>query len=85
MLVREAFGLGNATFGSAFEPDEALGDQGFGLRLELQRSWLYQGLGLTMLTQPYIYGDYGQVFRFNPTAAENPSDTLSSAGFGGAS
>ena len=82
MLVRESFGLGNPTFGSAFEPDEALGDQGYGLRLELQRTLIYRALGFTMSTQPYIYGDYGQVFRNSPTLAETGSDTLSSAGFG---
>ena len=82
LLVRELFGLGGATFGSAFEPDLLLGDYGYGLRLELQRTLTYQALGWTNLTQPYIYADVGQVFRHSPTLVENSSDLLSSAGIG---
>jgi hemolysin activation/secretion protein len=82
LLSRELFGLGGDTFGSAFDPDQVVGDYGYGLRAELQRSLSYKALGMPMQTQPYIFADYGQVFRHNPTALENRSDALGSAGFG---
>nr|WP_238718346.1 ShlB/FhaC/HecB family hemolysin secretion/activation protein [Petrachloros mirabilis] len=82
LLARERFGLGGSIFGSAFDPDQILGDSGYGFRAELRRSFLYSGLGLTQATQPYIFADYGQVFRNTRTLAENRSDTLSSAGLG---
>jgi hemolysin activation/secretion protein len=82
LLTRELFGLGGATFGSAFNPDELLGDYGYGLRIELQRPILYKAFGLGMATQPYVFADYGQVFRNAPTAAERPSDALGSVGLG---
>lgn len=82
LLSQELFGLGGATFGSAFDPDQLLGDYGYGLRAELQRPWLYRAFGLSMTTQPYLFADYGQVFRNAPTAAENRSDALGSAGLG---
>jgi hemolysin activation/secretion protein len=82
LLSRELFGLGGDTFGSAFDPDQVVGDFGYGLRAELQRPLLYQALGMTMKTQPYLFADHGQVFRNSPTAAENGSDALSSAGLG---
>ncbi|MBW4576705.1 MAG: hypothetical protein KME08_15630 [Aphanothece sp. CMT-3BRIN-NPC111] len=83
LLVSEQFGLGGATFGSAFNSSELLGDYGYGLRAEVQRQFVYRvkGLGLTA-SQPYIFYDYGQVFRKFPTAAESSSDALSSAGLG---
>ncbi len=82
LLARELFGLGGPAFGSAFEPDELLGDSGYGLRLELQRTLIYQALGKTNLTQPYLFADVGQVFLNSPSIVENSSDLLSSAGIG---
>ena len=82
LLVREQFGLGGPTFGSAFNPDSVLGDSGFGLRVELQRPIEYQGLGRAQLTMPYIFSDFGTVYRQSPTALESSRDTRSSAGFG---
>ncbi|WP_404785721.1 ShlB/FhaC/HecB family hemolysin secretion/activation protein [Altericista sp. CCNU0014] len=82
LLTRELIGLGGETFGGAFDPDVLLGDYGYGLRAELQRPFLYRGFGLPMATQPYIFADYGQVFRNAPTAAENSSDALGSVGLG---
>lgn len=82
LLVSEQFGLGGSQFGSAFDPDEVLGDSGYGLRAELQRPFFYQASDTNMVTQPYVFVDYGQVFRETPTAVENGSDALSSAGLG---
>lgn len=83
LLSPEQFGLGGATFGSAFEPSQLVGDSGYGVRAELQRRFIYRTdrFGV-MVSQPYIFADYGQVFRKFPSAAENSSDALSSAGLG---
>ncbi|NMF85008.1 ShlB/FhaC/HecB family hemolysin secretion/activation protein [Nodosilinea sp. P-1105] len=83
LLVPEQFGLGGSRYGRAFVPSQLLGDAGYGLRLELQRpiSYTVAGLG-DMVTQPHLFLDYGQVFRYTPTAAENASDALSSVGVG---
>lgn len=83
LLVSEQFGLGGNRYGRAFVPSQLLGDAGYGLRLELQRPFGYtvNGLG-AMVTQPHLFVDYGQVFRYSPTAAENGSDALSSIGIG---
>lgn len=82
LLSRELFGLGGAGFGSAFDPDQLLGDYGYGLRVEVQRPFLYKAFKVSMTTQPYAFADYGQVFRNAPTAVENSSDSLASTGFG---
>jgi len=83
LLASEQFGLGGDEFGRAFEPSQVVGDSGYALRAELGRSFAYKvgrkGLAVTL---PYIFYDYGQVFRKNPTAAEHGQDTLSSAGLG---
>lgn len=83
LLVSEQFGLGGDEFGRAFDPSQILGDSGYGLRAELQRRFVYKvGKTRQMVTQPYIFYDYGQVFRKSPTAAEHRQDTLSSVGLG---
>ena len=77
------FGLGGPIFGSAFEPDQVLGDSGYDLRVELQRPFVYRAWEKVMTTQPYIFSDFGQVFRNTPfSIQDNGSDTLSSAGLG---
>lgn len=83
LLVGEQFGLGGNRFGRAFINSQVLGDGGYGLRAEVQRPFAYdlEGVGM-MVTQPYLFYDYGQVRRYRPTAAENPVDSLSSAGIG---
>ncbi len=83
LLVSEQFGLGGDEFGRAFEPSQVLGDSGYALRAELQRQFAYSvGRRRQAVTVPYIFYDYGQIFRKNPTAAEHGQDTLSSAGLG---
>jgi len=82
LLVSEQFGLGGPSFGSAYNPSQLLGDDGYGLRLEVQRPISY-GVGTTpMISQPYTFVDYGQVFLKNPTAAEPANQELASAGLG---
>lgn len=83
LLVPEQFGLGGAEFGRVFNPSAALGDSGYGLRAELQRSFFYpNSRGTPWVTQPYAFVDYGQVFRIFPTAAEPGQSTIGSTGFG---
>ncbi len=82
LLVSEQFGLGGPSFGSAYNPSQLLGDDGYGLRLEVQRPISY-GVGTTpMISQPYTFVDYGQVFLKKPTAAEPGNQELASAGLG---
>lgn len=83
LLASEQFGLGGDEFGRAFEPSQVLGDSGYALRVELQRSFAYKvGSRGQAVTVPYIFYDYGQVLRKTPTAAEHGQDTLSSVGLG---
>jgi hemolysin activation/secretion protein len=77
------FGLGGPIYGSAFRPDQVLGDSGYDFRVELQRPFVYRDGETVMTTQPYIFTDFGQVFRNSPISKlDKGSDTLSSAGLG---
>jgi hemolysin activation/secretion protein len=82
LLAGEQFRLGGVNFGSAFDPAQVLGDSGYGFRAELQRPIVYTAQKFRMITQPYIFADYGNVYRKSPTVVENKSDTLASAGIG---
>ncbi|MCS7030826.1 MAG: hypothetical protein NZL92_04785 [Gloeomargarita sp. SKYG116] len=82
LLVSEQFGLGGPSFGSAYNPSQLLGDDGYALRLELQRPVNYQVGTTPMISQPYAFVDYGQMFLKKPTAAEPRERDLASAGFG---
>jgi hemolysin activation/secretion protein len=84
LLVSEQFGLGGDEFGRAFDPSQVLGDSGYALRAELGRQFTYKvGRGQRFaVTQPYIFYDYGQVFRKHTSAAEHGQDMLSSVGLG---
>ncbi len=82
LLVSEQFGLGGPSFGSAYNPSQLLGDDGYGLRLELQRPVNYRVGTTPMVSQPYTFVDYGQVFLKQPTAAEPGNRELASAGLG---
>ncbi len=82
LLVSEQFGLGGPSFGSAYNPSQLLGDDGYGLRLELQRPVNYRAGTTPMVSQPYAFVDYGQVFLKQPTAAEPGNRELASAGLG---
>ena len=82
LLSSERFGLGGVSLGSAFDSSQITGDSGYGLRVELQRPFFYQRGEMNLSTQPYVFADYGQVFNINPSAAEQGTDSLGSAGFG---
>lgn len=82
LLATEQFGLGGPFFGSAYLPSQITGDDGYGLRFELQRPFRYQAETTPMLSQPYAFADFGQVFIKRPTVAERPSQELASVGFG---
>lgn len=82
LLGTEQFGLGGPFFGSAYLPSQIIGDDGYGLRFELQRPFRYQAEATSMLSQPYMFADFGQVFIKQPTVAERPSQELASIGFG---
>jgi hemolysin activation/secretion protein len=82
LLTSEQFGLGGPIFGSAYNPSQLLGDDGYALRLELQRPVSYTVGTTPMISQPYTFVDYGQVFLKQPTAAEPGTRELASAGLG---
>ncbi|MEN9215928.1 MAG: ShlB/FhaC/HecB family hemolysin secretion/activation protein [Gloeomargarita sp. HHBFW_bins_162] len=82
LLVSEQFGLGGPSFGSAYNPSQLLGDDGYALRLELQRPVNYRAGTTPMVSQPYAFVDYGQVFLKQPTVAEPGNRELASTGFG---
>ncbi|APB35077.1 hemolysin activation/secretion protein [Gloeomargarita lithophora Alchichica-D10] len=82
LLVSEQFGLGGPSFGSAYNPSQLLGDDGYALRLELQRPVNYRAGTTPLVSQPYAFVDYGQVFLKQPTAAEPGNRELASAGLG---
>jgi hemolysin activation/secretion protein len=84
LLSSEQFGLGGTGFGRVFNPSAVLGDSGYGLRAELQRTFLYhiKANPKPYFTQPYWFIDYGQVFRISPTSLEPGYSTLASTGFG---
>jgi hemolysin activation/secretion protein len=82
LLSSERFGLGGVSLGSAFDGSQVTGDSGYGLRIELQRPFLYQGWDIPLSTRPYLFADYGQVFTIRPTAVEQGTDSLGSVGFG---
>ncbi|MEN9234142.1 MAG: ShlB/FhaC/HecB family hemolysin secretion/activation protein [Gloeomargarita sp. DG02_1_bins_92] len=82
LLVSEQFGLGGPSFGSAYNPSQVIGDDGYALRLEVQRPVNYRAWGTPIISQPYAFVDYGQVFLKKPTAAEPGNRELASTGLG---
>jgi hemolysin activation/secretion protein len=82
LLLAEKFVLGGSADLSAYDSASFSGDRGWAIRGEFQRrvdwhvtSWLGNG-------QVYVFGARGEVVLFEPTAAERPASTASSAGLG---
>lgn len=80
LFSSEQFGLGGSNFGRAFDSSEVLGDSGYGLRAEVQKTYFYGDQ--PKFTQPYGFIDYGQVFRTAVTAVEPGQSSLGSIGIG---
>lgn len=81
LLSSEQFGVGGASFGSAYDPSEITGDSGIAGRAELQ----YNRSGDFEWVPAYqIYGfyDYGKAWKRGNLVSENRSDSLASTGLG---
>ena len=81
MLTAEQFGLGGASFGSAYDPSEITGDSGIAGRVELQ----YNRSGDFEYVPSYqLYGfyDIGNVWIRNNSAGQKASESLADTGIG---
>ena len=81
LLASEAFGVGGAQFGRAYDSSEITGDQGLAFKLELQKSFQPKKKYFRDL-QAYTFFDYGKVWNRFETAIGNKSDSLYSVGLG---
>jgi hemolysin activation/secretion protein len=81
LLAAEQFGLGGATFGSAYDPSELVGDSGIAARLELQYN---QTLDFKYVPNYQLYGFYdgGVVWNRDAFASVKSSSSLTSTGLG---
>jgi hemolysin activation/secretion protein len=81
LLSSEEFGLGGAQLVRAYDPSEVTGDQGYGLKFEIQKgiktNWDY-----LKSYQPYLYIDHGSVYLKNPTATSQEEQELTALGIG---
>ena len=81
LLSSEEFGLGGPQLVRAYDPSEITGDQGYGLKIEVQKGiktkWDY-----LKSYQPYFFIDHGAVYLKNPTATSQKEEGLTSLGIG---
>ena len=82
LFVSEQFGIGGSTFNSAYQPSQLIGDSGYSVRAEIQKNIPYTINNTFLVTQPYIFADYGKVFRIRTFNDNFREQALSSAGFG---
>lgn len=81
LLSSEEYGIGGASFGSAFDYSELTGDSGAAGRVELQYT-PDLGLPLLPMTQLYAFTDGGGVWNHEEDDGRHGWQTLWSAGFG---
>jgi hemolysin activation/secretion protein len=81
LLASEAFGVGGAQFGRAYDSSEITGDQGMAFKLELQKAFQPKKKYFRDL-QAYTFFDYGKVWNRFETAIGSKSDDLYSIGLG---
>jgi hemolysin activation/secretion protein len=81
LLAAEEFGLGGATYGTAYDPSEVTGDHGVIGRLELQYNELTEWRFLPNY-QLYTFYDLGKVWNKDPLPGDDSPASLASAGFG---
>lgn len=83
LLTPMQFGVGGASFGSAYDSSEILGDSGFALRGEVRyTAFSPHVLPVASSIQPYAFYDYGQVFDRAHSTGVKSSPSLASAGVG---
>lgn len=81
LLASEEFAVGGGAYGRAYDSGEITGDRGISGAVELR----YGGPvphDFIHSYQLYGYYDIGKVWNENPVVAENPEDSLASAGLG---
>ena len=81
LLASEEFGIGGLGYGRAFDPSEITGDQGLGIKLELQKAFQLRKKFLRNL-QAYAFIDYGSVWNRAPTPTGARQQELTSVGLG---
>ncbi|SVA98817.1 uncharacterized protein METZ01_LOCUS151671 [marine metagenome] len=81
LLSSEEFGLGGSQLVRAYDPSEVTGDQGYGLKVEIQKG-IKTNLDYLKSFQPYFYIDHGSVFLKNPTATSQEEQELTALGIG---
>lgn len=78
LVLVEQFGIGGRSFNSAYRSSELVGDSGYAFRSELGKLITYRLAGRDWATQPYLFADYGRVFRYHSFGEQD----LASVGFG---
>jgi hemolysin activation/secretion protein len=82
LLVPEQFSIGGADFGSGQDTGAVIGDEGFAVRSELSRPISVPNELLFFGLRPYVFFDYGRVYKRSPTAAEDKNTTVANSGLG---
>ncbi|MDG1287725.1 MAG: ShlB/FhaC/HecB family hemolysin secretion/activation protein [Rickettsiales bacterium] len=77
----EEFSVGSTPLGSAYDPSELSGDNGFGVRGELHYNADYSNQWINNY-QLYSFYDYGKVWNRSIIAGEDDAASLASAGLG---
>lgn len=78
LALSEQIGFGGRLFGLAYPAGEIAGDKGWGLSLEFNRAFAYDGTYLKQI-QPYVMADAARVYVNNYTLSH---DEIASLGFG---
>jgi hemolysin activation/secretion protein len=82
LLVPEQFSIGGADFGSGQDTGAVIGDEGFAVRSELSRPIPISQDTILFGLRPYVFFDYGRVYRRSPTAVEDKNTTVANTGLG---
>ncbi len=82
LLVPEQFSIGGADFGSGQDTGAVIGDEGFAVRSEFSRPIPISNETILFGLRPYVFIDYGRVYRRSPTAAEDKNTTVANTGLG---
>lgn len=79
LLSSEQFGIGGASYGSAYDSSEITGNDGIASRIELRANPAFE---LVQRVQPYTFYDIGKVWNPQSTAAADRIMSIASAGGG---
>lgn len=84
LLRSEQIGIANTSGVSAFDAGTVIGDAGYVMRGEVQSPWALPSMldGIGAVATPYLFGAYGEVRLYQPTALEAGSVRATSYGGG---